>query len=255
MRADILLLHYTGMKSCERAIAWLADPRSKVSCHYVVDTDGTITQMVPEGLRAWHAGVSYWAGIDDVNSHSIGIEIHNPGHDDGYPMFPEAQMHAVIALCRDIVARNEIRPERVLAHSDVAPSRKIDPGEKFDWARLSRAGVGHWVEPAAPTDAVASDQNVAASSMNRAAEADQGRGTEASSHREVSRARALLAAYGYAIPLEGSADADFTTVVRAFQRHFRPQRVDGLLDASTLDTLERLVAALGQPARPSASLD
>ena len=120
-----------------KAIDWLSRPDSGVSCHYGIDEDGRITQMVAEDLRAWHAGESIWDGETDINSASIGIEIHNPGHDFGYPDFPEMQMQAVEALSRDIIARHGIRPERVLAHSDVAPTRKRDPGEKFPWARLA----------------------------------------------------------------------------------------------------------------------
>src|SRR5690606_8241728 len=146
-----LVLHYTGMMSAPRAIAWLAEPASRVSCHYVIDEAGLITQMVAESARAWHAGVGSWAGETDINSASIGIEIQNPGHDLGYPDFPEAQMKAVIDLSQDIIARNGIPSTRVLAHSDVSPGRKIDPGEKFDWAGLHAAGVGHWVAPA-PVD-------------------------------------------------------------------------------------------------------
>src|SRR5438552_13163292 len=123
----ILLLHYTGMKSAEAALNWLCDPRSKVSCHYLVDEAGRITQMVDEDMRAWHAGIAVWKGERDINSHSIGIEIHNVGHTMGYPGFPPAQMDAVIALCRDIVGRHAIRSECVLAHSDVATRRKADP--------------------------------------------------------------------------------------------------------------------------------
>ena len=235
-RPDILLLHYTGMRSCEKAIGWLADPRSKVSCHYVVDCDGTVVQMVAEALRAWHAGVASWGGVRDVNSHSIGIEIHNPGHDQGYPEFPEAQMAAVTALCRDIVARNAIPPERVLAHSDVAPARKIDPGEKLDWARLWAAGVGHWVQPAPLRMSTKADPTVAALPAGAA---------------DTQRARHLLAAYGYGLAPDADA-AEVATVVRAFQRHFRPARVDGTVDASTLDTLERLAAAVPGGALPAA---
>src|SRR5262249_17306070 len=121
--------------------------RCKVSIHYVVATDGRITQMVAESKRAWHAGVSYWAGESDINSVSIGVEVQNPGHGAGYPDFPSAQMTSVCRLSLDICRRHAIRPERVLAHSDVAPSRKIDPGEKFDWRVLALAGIGHWVEP------------------------------------------------------------------------------------------------------------
>ena len=227
-RPDILLLHYTGMASCARAIDWLARPVSRVSCHYVVDADGSITQMVAEQRRAWHAGVSSWAGETDINSRSIGIEIHNPGHDHGYPDFPEAQMRALEALSADIVARWRIVPARVLAHSDVAPSRKIDPGEKFDWARLATAGIGHWVTPV-PVDA-----------------GDAGLDADAVSS-EVRQAQQGLARYGYGIAETGTLDRAAMVVVGAFQRHFRPARVDGRLDRSTLATLERLLLALPQP--------
>ena len=220
---DILLLHYTGMLSCAKAIDWLANPRSRVSCHYVVDEDGAITQMVAEDGRAWHAGVGTWEGAADVNSRSIGIEIHNPGHDLGYPDFPPAQMRAVTQLCLDIVARRNIRPQRVLAHSDIAPARKKDPGEKFDWAGLAAAGVGHWVQPAA----IAPD--------------DAGVGS-APDGQMIAHAQRLLSAYGYGIAINGVMDEMATKVVLAFQRHFRPARVDGRLDRSTIDTLERLVA-------------
>lgn len=219
-RPDILLLHYTGMLSGAKAIAWLADPRSRVSCHYVVDEDGAITQMVAEDRRAWHAGVGVWEGVGDVNSRSIGIEIHNPGHDLGYPDYPAAQMQAVTALCQDIIARQGIAAHRVLAHSDIAPDRKKDPGEKFDWAALASAGVGHWVEPAAVTPTGA-DANATA----------------------ITHAQRLLSDYGYGIAASGTLDEATRKVVIAFQRHFRPARVDGALDASTIDTLQRLVAA------------
>ncbi len=221
-RPDILLLHYTGMLSGAKAVSWLADPRSRVSCHYVVDDDGRITQMVAEGMRAWHAGAGSWEGKGDVNSRSIGIEMHNPGHDLGYADFPPVQMQAVTALCRDILERQGIRPHRVLAHSDIAPDRKQDPGEKFDWAGLASAGVGHWVQPAAVTPTGA-DGDAAA----------------------IPHAQRLLADYGYGIAVTGVADEATRKVVIAFQRHFRAARVDGVLDASTVDTLERLMAARG----------
>lgn len=225
MRPDILLLHYTGMESCAAAIDWLARPESKVSCHYVVDTDGTITQMVAEEMRAWHAGAGAWGETTDVNSASIGIEIHNPGHDHGYPDFPDAQMAAVTALSLEIVTRWRIPKPRVLAHSDTAPSRKIDPGEKFDWAALARAGVGLWVEPV-PPDATAA---TAARPVRRT----------------IAAAQRLLASYGYAIDETGEMDRHTAIVVRAFQRHFRPAQVDGHLDASTVKTLRRLVRLAG----------
>ena len=224
-RADMLILHYTGMMSAARAIAWLAAPESRLSCHYVIDEAGLITQMVAESERAWHAGVGSWAGETDINSASIGIEIQNPGHDLGYPDFPDAQMKAVIDLSRDIIARNEIPQARVLAHSDVSPGRKIDPGEKFDWARLHAAGVGHWVAPA-PVDA--DDFGVGAGECSPL----------------IAQATALLAQYGYGITPADAIDARGATVVRSFQLHFRPERPDGRVDRSTLATLEALLAAV-----------
>jgi N-acetylmuramoyl-L-alanine amidase len=218
----ILLLHYTGMASAAKAIDWLARPESKVSCHYVIGEDGHITQMVPEGLRAWHAGVSYWAGETDINSASIGIEVQNPGHEDGYNAFPRAQMRAVRDLALDIVGRHRIAPERVLAHSDVAPLRKIDPGEKFDWRWLAQAGVGHWVSPTPRrADDIAADDPAM-----------------------IAAVRSMLTAYGYGVGVPGASGPDLATVVRAFQRHFRVARVDGIIDRSTIGTLERLLNAL-----------
>lgn len=222
-RANMILLHYTGMAAAHQAIGWLANPKSKVSCHYVIDEAGSITQMVAETKRAWHAGASQWTGETDINSLSIGIEISNPGHEHGYPDFPAEQMQAVSALCGDIAARRGVPPERVLAHSDVAPGRKIDPGEKFDWALLARRGVGHWVSPA-PLEAEGScvlDRDAAA-----CAEASE-----------------LLRRYGYDVEPRGRENW-FAVVLRAFQLHFRPGRADGSLDAGTLDTLRRLTAGL-----------
>jgi len=220
---SILILHYTGLPTVARALDVLSRPDCKVSCHYVVDEDGRIVQMVAEDARAWHAGVSYWAGETDINSASIGIEIQNPGHMLGYPDFPAVQMRAVASLARDIVRRHRIVPQRVLAHSDIAPGRKIDPGEKFDWAWLAGQGVGHWVAPA-PVD-----EDDAGAPLG-------GRGPE------VDRARALLAAYGYKADPEGPFDPELQTVLRAFQLHFRQSCCDGRLDRSTLDTLSRLEA-------------
>lgn len=221
-RPDLLLLHYTGMNCCEKAIDWLSRPESKVSCHYVVAEDGAITQMVAEEKRAWHAGQSHWAGETDINSCSIGIEIHNPGHACGYPDFPEAQMDAVVRLSADIVARNAIAPARVLAHSDVAPARKIDPGERFDWRRLAEAGVGRWLEPAPLRDDGVALGPGARSEM-------------------VAEVQHLLRAYGYGVDVTGVLDQPTAFVLRAFQLHWRPARVDFRLDASTLDTARRLV--------------
>ena len=224
LRPTILLLHYTGLQSMARAIDWLCLEGSGVSCHYGIDEDGCITQMVSEDLRAWHAGDSVWAGESDINSASIGIEIHNCGHAFDYPDFPEAQMQAVERLSRDIIARHGIRPERVLAHSDVAPGRKKDPGEKFPWERLAHAGIGHWVPPAA----LAEDAGLCL-------------GSDAP---RIAAFQAALGRYGYGIAPTGLLDERTEQVVTAFQRHFRPERVDGRIDRSTEATLERLAAAL-----------
>lgn len=223
-RADILLLHYTGMTSAEAACLRLCHPGSKVSCHYLVDEQGGIVQMVEEDMRAWHAGQSFWGGETDINSRSIGIEIHNPGHDADYPDFPAPQMEAVIALSRDILERHPIPPERVLAHSDVAPRRKRDPGEKFDWRRLHEAGIGHWVEP----EAIGGDRGLGRCDQGDAVNAVQGG----------------LAAYGYEVPQTGRFDVATEVAVAAFQRHFRQARVDGRADRSTSATLARLIGAL-----------
>ncbi|MFM9939666.1 MAG: N-acetylmuramoyl-L-alanine amidase [Hyphomicrobiaceae bacterium] len=226
-QANMLLLHYTGMHSAAKAIDWLSRPESRVSSHYVLDEHGVVTQLVAETDRAWHAGLAVWHGETDINSLSIGIEIHNPGHDHGYPDFPEVQMCRLEALCQEIVTRWSIPPERVLAHSDVAPKRKIDPGEKFDWKRLSQRGVGHWVEPE-PVDPV--DLGCAPESVSPV----------------IAAAQQKLARYGYGVPQTGILDADTRIVVAAFQRHFRPARVDGRLDRSTCVTLDRLLAAVPQ---------
>lgn len=223
-RPSLLILHYTGMSSAAKAIDWLAREESHVSCHYVIDEAGLITQLVPERLRAWHAGVSYWRGETDINSHSVGIEIQNPGHEDGYPEFPPRQMQAVIALSKDIAARHKIPAGGVLAHSDVAPGRKVDPGEKFNWAELARHGLGDWVRP------------------SRLDARDKGLGTGARG-KVVMTAQKYLAAYGYDVHPSGEIDDRTRKVLRAFQLHFRRRRVDGRLDRSTLLTLTRLIAA------------
>ncbi len=220
----ILLLHYTDMASAEEACARLCDPASKVSCHYLIDLDGRITQMVDENLRAWHAGQSMWKGERDINSVSLGIEVHNPGHDHGYPDFPPAQMAAIAALGRDITARHAIPPENVLAHSDVAPHRKRDPGEKFDWQWLHEQGLGHWVAPHRPGGG------------QFLQEGDKGDAVEA--------LQAMLALYGYGIGITGSFGDDTKSVVTAFQRHFRRARIDGIADRSTIETLRQLLDAL-----------
>jgi N-acetylmuramoyl-L-alanine amidase len=255
-RADlvpsILLLHYTGLETAARAIEILSRTDCKVSCHYVVDVDGRITQMVAEETRAWHAGVSSWTGETDVNSASIGIEIQNLGHVGGCPPYPPAQMAAVRDLGRDILARHPaITPARVLAHSDVAPGRKIDPGEWFDWAWLARHGVGLWVEPAPldPADRGIGPDAGAASAADRVAMTETPAAAQSPASSAVTaailRMQTLLATFGYAIAATGLFDTPTETAIKAFQRHWRPARVDGRLDASTLATAEKLVAASG----------
>jgi N-acetylmuramoyl-L-alanine amidase len=230
-RPDMLILHYTGMIGAERAVDWLCRPESKVSCHYLIDDHGHIVQMVDERLRAWHAGQSSWHGDTDTNSCSIGIEIHNPGYDRGYPNFPEQQMQAVEALCVDIVRRRRIAPARVLGHSDVAPFRKIDPGHKFDWHRLSKRDVGIWVEP----EPIANGAVTAGTDLLPGMSGDK-----------VLRLQQNLMEVGYGLAPTGQYDAATTTVVSAFQRHWRPERFDGLADLSTRRTLDRLLQRLSQ---------
>jgi len=223
-RPDMVILHYTGMPTGDGAEAWLCDPVSEVSSHYLVHEDGRIVQMVRERDRAWHAGRSSWQGNTDVNSWSVGIEIVNPGHELGYPAFPKCQIAAVIELCRGIIERHGMTPERILAHSDVAPGRKVDPGEKFPWAILARAGIGHFVSPA-----------------NVRSGAAFGRGDAGAGVEEL---QLMLAIYGYGVEITGSFDAETEIVVAAFQRHFRPRRVDGIADPATVETLRRLLWAL-----------
>ena len=224
---DMLVLHYTGMPNAEGAIARLTDPRSEVSSHYLIGNEGEIFALVREDRRAWHAGQSSWHGQKDLNSRSIGIEVDHPGHDGGNPPFSSVQIDAVVALCRDITSRWPIPPARVLAHSDIAPSRKQDPGECFPWQELHRAGIGHFVAPAPLSDGPSLGLG------------DQG--------PKVEELQASLAGYGYAIEATGFFDEETQSVVRAFQRHFRPERADGIADPSTQATLRELRVALTPP--------
>jgi N-acetylmuramoyl-L-alanine amidase len=216
---DILIMHYTGMQSCQAAVERLTSAEAKVSSHYTIDEDGTIYRHVPEAMRAWHAGVSSWRGASDINSRSIGIEIVNPGHEFGYRAFPEAQIEAVVRLSRAIVARHPIPPRNVIGHSDIAPGRKTDPGELFPWPRLAREGLGLWVEAVA------------------AHEASLSRGM---SGVRVDELQAALAHYGYGLDASGLYDERTEIVVSAFQLHFRPTNFDGVADAETLAQLRAL---------------
>lgn len=204
---DILLLHYTGMASAAAALDRLCDPASQVSCHWLVEEDGTVWKLVEEQHRAWHAGRSWWAGVSDINSRSIGVELVNPGHELGYRPFPLPQMTAFADLARAILARHAIPRCRVLGHSDVAPERKSDPGELFDWAWLADQGIGLW-PAAAATVAIVPDQG--------------------------------LRRIGYRV--EGT-DPD-PAVIAAFQRHFLPHNLSGILDAETRGRISAVAAAL-----------
>ena len=208
---NTLILHYTGKPSARAALARLCDPAARVSAHYLIDEDGSVVALVPESARAWHAGVSRWQGRERLNDTSIGIELVNPGHEWGYRPFTEPQYGACIELCRAILARWPILPERVLAHSDIAPDRKQDPGELVDWRRLAAAGIGLWPEPGAGRT------------------------------RSTGQLQEELARIGYAVPRHGRLDAATRCVLRAFQRHWRPEQVDGVADHGTLARLDGLL--------------
>jgi N-acetylmuramoyl-L-alanine amidase len=212
---DMLILHYTGMQSARAAIDRLRDPAAKVSSHYVVDEDGFVLHLVPEERRAYHAGVSTWRGHTELNGRSIGIEIVNPGHEWGYRDFPVLQLAAVCDLCLEILSRHPIPPRNIVAHSDVAPDRKQDPGEKFDWEGFARNGVGLW--PFGVPDL-----------------GTTGEVRDAPALRGV---RAALADVGYRVAPEGALDPALSAVLRAFQRHWRPEAVTGQADSGTLARL------------------
>ena len=209
---DTIVLHYTGMPTGEGALERLRDPAAKVSAHYVVEEDGRIFRLVPEERRAWHAGVSFWKGVRDINTASVGIEIVNPGHEFGYRPFPDAQIASVIALVADIRTRWTVENDRIVGHSDVAPERKDDPGELFPWKRLADAGHGLWVEPRAAPGAPLSE------------------GEESTG---VFALQAGLTRLGYDCAPSGKFDAHTKAVVTAFQRHWRQEKVDGIADGET----------------------
>ena len=229
-RPDAVVLHYTGMPTGQAAEDWLCNPASDVSAHYVVHEDGRIVQLVREADRAWHAGRSLWNGADDLNSRSVGIEIVNEGHGAdlalGTPAFPGEQIAAVIALLSGILQRHGIPASRVLAHSDIAPGRKIDPGERFPWRTLGEAGVAMHVEPSVPEDG---------DGILEPGEAGP----------SVLAFQTALRAAGYGLELSGVFDDRTAAVTAAFQRRHRPAHVDGIADRSTQATLQNLLERLG----------
>ncbi len=217
---DMIILHYTGMVDGPSALARMRNPEAKVSAHYMVEEDGAVFALVPETRRAWHAGLSSWRGATDINARSIGVEIVNPGHEFGYRPFPAVQITAVIELIADIRDRWTAPDALILGHSDIAPRRKRDPGELFPWRTLAEAGHGLWVDPPpAPGPPLCEgDEGVAVTAL-----------------------RSALAKLGYDCPQVGLFDPDLTVIVTAFQRHWRPDRVDGVADG---ETRARLMALL-----------
>ena len=197
----MLVLHYTGMPTGEEALARLTNIEHEVSAHYLIEEDGRVFQLVPEAQRAWHAGVSYWRGHKSLNARSIGIELVNPGHDFGYRPFPKLQMMALETLALDILARHSIPPRNVVGHSDIAPTRKNDPGELFDWRSLAAKGIGMWPERAANGPSNVMD----------------------------------------ALETVGYETLDYARALAAFQRHFRPVEIQGVSDSDTLCWLQGTV--------------
>jgi N-acetylmuramoyl-L-alanine amidase len=223
-----LVLHYTGMPEAIQALERMCDPAFKVSAHYMLDEDGTITELVAEDKRAWHAGVSYWRGYERVNDFSIGIEIVNPGHEWGYRPFPEEQMVALIDLCQGILAHHPtIEPRNVIAHSDIAPDRKEDPGELFDWKRLSAAGIGLWSDATVQENAVLLEDG------------DTG--------LKVEQLQKALADYGYRIKADGDYAEQTKQVVRAFKRHFVPEVLSDQWDRLAEVRLRELLEFVRRP--------
>ncbi|PKU22721.1 N-acetylmuramoyl-L-alanine amidase [Telmatospirillum siberiense] len=218
---DMLVLHYTGMPSAKAAIERLTDPAAQVSAHYLIDEDGACHGLVDENVRAWHAGRSFWRGRTDLNARSIGIELVNPGHEFGYRPFPEAQMTALIRLARDILGRHPIPPRNVVGHADVAPRRKEDPGELFDWRRLAAEGIGLW--PAASE-------------------------TDAPPPPDWPN---LLERLGYDVAdLAGETKGTGSrAALVAFQRHYRPRRFDGMADGETISRMTALLEMTGEMSR------
>ena len=205
MPVDTLVIHYTGMKTAEEALNRLQDGEAKVSAHYFIDEEGEVIQLVQEKNRAWHAGVSSWRGRENVNDFSIGIELVNPGHEFGYKHFEEPQMNALIKLCKEIMERHPIESQNVVGHSDIAPDRKEDPGEFFEWERLSNEGIGFYVHH---------EKNELRHVIVKA-------GTDG---KDVKNLQERLAKYGYGIKIDGVFGEKTAKVVMAFQRHFYPAR-------------------------------
>tara|TARA_Y100000739_G_C20392812_1_gene366437 strand:+ start:31 stop:696 length:666 start_codon:yes stop_codon:yes gene_type:complete len=200
---DMLVIHYTGMKSAKAALDRLCDPQAKVSAHYFIDEDGDVISLVDESKRAWHAGIASWRGESDINARSIGVELVNPGHEFGYQDFPNSQMTALIELLLGVLSRHSIPARNVVGHSDIAPSRKIDPGERFDWALLAEKGIGLWPK-------------------------------EANIDNDYSKFISMLSKYGYDV-------SNPSLAIIAFQRHFHPETINEDVNSETLGRLKKLL--------------
>ncbi|MDQ4088458.1 MAG: N-acetylmuramoyl-L-alanine amidase [Pseudomonadota bacterium] len=203
---SMAVLHYTGMEDAASAIERLRDEEARVSCHYLIDEDGKVLRMVPEEKRAWHAGLSYWRGIHNVNGASIGIEIVNPGHEFGYRPFTTAQMDSLVPLLAGIVRRHQVPPANVVGHSDIAPARKQDPGELFDWALLAK----HKLAVPRPIKGLVDP------------------------HWTDGGFLLALERYGYDV-------RDRLAATVAFQRRFRPELIDGTIDGECRAILLQLL--------------
>jgi N-acetylmuramoyl-L-alanine amidase len=219
---DTLVLHYTGMRSAEEALTRLCLPEAKVSAHYIIDEEGAVYQLVEDKYRAWHAGVSSWRGREGLNANSIGIELVNPGHEHGYRPFPAAQMQSVLALCARLCAYHPIEARNIIAHSDIAPARKEDPGELFDWSLLAAHNIGLWHGIIIPK--ILPEQTLKIG--------DSG--------EQVVQMQSQLARYGYDTPQHGIFDRETAFVVIAFKRHFYPRN----LEASWDELAERIIISL-----------
>lgn len=247
---DMLVLHYTGMRTAQEALDRLRDPVAKASSHYVVDEDGSIYRLVPEDRRAWHAGKSRWRGQENINQRSIGIEIVNPGHEFGYRPFPRVQMEAVAELSREIIERHGIPSWNVVAHSDIAPERKQDPGELFDWGFLKEKGVGRWpsascrLPPSLISRALSQILSWTSWVLGQAQEEAALKPSDAGP--PVARMQESLRGLGYGVGVSGVFDAPTQAVVTAFQRHFRQEKVDGLWDGECRAIAEDLQRQAGR---------
>jgi N-acetylmuramoyl-L-alanine amidase len=225
---DILVMHYTGMKTAESALKRMCDAQAQVSAHYFIYENGDVVQLVDEDKRAWHAGISCWRGIASLNDISIGIEIANPGHEFGYEPFTEKQMDTVKELSKSIMDRHGIEARNVVGHSDIAPSRKEDPGELFDWQEIAKEGIGLWPD---------------VKKVWRGGDVLVEPGKE---DVDVARVQKMLSDYGYHIRVDGYYGSKTEDVVKAFKRHFVPEQLNVNWDKLSEERIKRLLSMIGK---------